>query len=82
VYYATRYPEALPLKNIDAETVGEAIMEMFTRVGVPREVLSDRGTQFTSAVMNEVSRLLSVKQLCTPPYYAQANVLVEKMNET
>jgi transposase InsO family protein len=53
-------------------------MEMFTRVGVPKEILSDRGTQFTSAVMNEVSRLLSFKQLFTTPYHAQANGLVEK----
>ena len=33
--YATRYPEAVPLKNIDPETVAEALLDMYSRVGVP-----------------------------------------------
>ena len=36
VDYATRYPEAVPLKNIDTETVAEALLDMlYSRVGVP-----------------------------------------------
>jgi len=58
--YATRYPEAVPLKDIQAETVAETLLNMFTRVGVPKEILSDRGSQFLSAVMKEMCRLLSV----------------------
>jgi len=49
--YATRYPEAVPLKDIQAEMVAEALLNMFTRVGVPTEILSDQGSQFLSAVM-------------------------------
>ena len=41
VDYATRYPEATPLKKIDTERVAEALVEIYSRVGVPREVLSD-----------------------------------------
>jgi len=33
---------------------------MFCRLGVPLEILSDLGTQFTSELMQEVSRLLSM----------------------
>ena len=47
VDYATRYPEVVPLKNIDTETVAEALLDMYSRVGVPEEVLSDLGTQFS-----------------------------------
>ena len=54
VDYATRYPEAVPLKIIDTETVAEALLDMYSRVGVPEEVLSDLGTQFTSDCMKEV----------------------------
>jgi len=46
VDYATRYPEAVPLKDIQTETVAEALVNMFTRVGVPKEILSDQGSQF------------------------------------
>ncbi|XP_076462064.1 uncharacterized protein LOC143294574 [Babylonia areolata] len=51
VDYATRYPEAIALKGIDSVTVADALWQMWTRVGVPSEVLTDRGTQFTSDVM-------------------------------
>lgn len=40
------------------------------------------GTQFTSDLMKEVGRLLSVKQLNTTPYYPMCNGLVEKFNGT
>lgn len=82
VDYATRWPEAVPLKNIDTETVAEALWVMWSRLGIPKEVLSDRGTQFTSECMTEIHRLLAIKGLRTTPYHAQCNGLVERFNGT
>jgi len=82
VDYATRYPEAAPLKDVSTETVAEALWTMWTRLGIPSEVLSDRGTQFVSAMMAEVQRLLSVHGISTSPYHAQCNGLVERFNAT
>ena len=82
VDYATRYPEAVPLKNIDVVTIAEALVEVFSRMGVPEEILSDRGSQFTSSLMKEVCRLLSLRQLFTTPYHPMANGLVERFNAT
>ena len=67
--YATRYPEAVPLKNIDTETVAEALLDLYSRVGIPEEVLCDLGTQFVSDCMQEVSRLLSIRRLTTILYH-------------
>ncbi|XP_047484209.1 uncharacterized protein LOC125035941 [Penaeus chinensis] len=78
--YATRYPEAVPLKNIDTVTVAESLVEIFSRVGVPREILSDRGSQFKSDLMSEIHRMLSVKALYTSPYHASCNGAVERLN--
>lgn len=82
VDYATRYPEAAPLKNIDSATVAEALLDMYSRVGIPEEVISDQGTQFISDYMKEFTRLLGMRQLPTSPYHAMANGLVEKFNGT
>nr|XP_027212065.1 uncharacterized protein LOC113805282 [Penaeus vannamei] len=82
VDFATRYPEAVALQNIDTASVAEALVNIFSRVGIPREVLSDRGTQFTSAMMQEVYRLLSIQSITTTPYHAMCNGLVEKFNGT
>ena len=73
VDYATRYPEAVPLKNIDTETVAEALVDIFSRLGIPEDILSDLGTRFVSDCMKEVARLLSIKQLTTTPYHPMCN---------
>ena len=82
VDYATRFPEAVPLSNIETERVAEALVDIFCRVGLPREMLSDMGTQFTSGLMSKVSRLVSMKHLTTTPYHPICNGLVEKFNGT
>ena len=65
VEYATRYPEAVPLKKIATEAVAEALLDIYSEVGIPEEVLTDQGTHFMSECMQEVSRL-SIKGLTTP----------------
>jgi transposase InsO family protein len=82
VDYATRYHEAVALPSIKTERVAEALVEVFCRVLFPREILTDRGAQFTSGVMAEMSRLISVKQLMTTPYHPMCNGLVERFNGT
>jgi len=46
--YATRYPEAVALRSIDAEHVAEELVKVFARVGIPEEILTDQGSNFTS----------------------------------
>ncbi|PIK60000.1 hypothetical protein BSL78_03079 [Apostichopus japonicus] len=82
VDYATRYPEAVPMKTIEAESVAEELLGIYSRLGFPKEVLTDQGSQFVSGVMKEVSRLLSIRRLTTTPYHAMCNGLVEKFNGT
>ncbi|KAK3746423.1 hypothetical protein QZH41_012761 [Actinostola sp. cb2023] len=80
VDYATRYPEAIPLRRIDTVSVADALLEVFSRVGFPNEILSDLGTQFTSDLMREICRLVAVKQLFTTPYNPKCNGLTERIN--
>ena len=82
VDYATRYPEAVALPSIDTERVAEALVEIFCRIGVPHEMLTDMGSQFTSKLLSEVSRLISLNRLTTTPYHPMCNGLVEKFNGT
>ncbi|GFO50194.1 gypsy retrotransposon integrase-like protein 1 [Plakobranchus ocellatus] len=77
VDYCTRYPEAVPLKSITTEAVAEALVDILSRVGIPKEILSDQGD-----LMAEICRLLSIRQLTTSPYHPQCNGLVERFNAT
>ena len=80
--YATRYPEAVPLKKITAEAIAEALLDINSRVGIPEEVLPDQGTHFMSEYMQQVSRLLSIKGLTSTPYHPICNGLLERWNGT
>lgn len=80
VDYATRYPEAVALPSIETERVAEALLDIFCRIGFPVEMLTDMGSQFTSSLMNEVCRLISLRQLTTTPYHPICNGLVERFN--
>ena len=82
VDYATRYPDAIALQGISTQEVAEAMVEIFSRLGIPEKILTDRGSQFTSDHMNELSRLLSIKQLTTTAYHPMCNGLVERFNGT
>ena len=80
VDFATKYPEAVALPRIETERVAEALLDVFARVGFPTKILSDKGSQFTSDLMKEVCRLISLKQLFTTPYNPKCNGLCERMN--
>ena len=79
--YATRYPEAVALPSIETERVAEALIAMFSRVGIPSEMLMEHESRVTIEVMNEVSRLLSLQQLTTTiPYRPYSKGPVERFH--
>ena len=60
VDFAAKCPEAVALPRIKTERVAEALLDVFSRVGFPTEILSDKGSQFTSDLIKEVCRLISL----------------------
>ena len=84
VDYASRYPEAVPLEKIDTESIAEALMGIFSRVGFPREILSDNGTQFVSQVA-ELDRMVTsevIRVVTEPTDWCSAMVPVVGKNGT
>ena len=80
--YATRYPEAVALRSIDAEHIAEELVKVFARVGIPEEILTDQGSNFTSQLLAELYRMLHVHPIRTSPYHPQTDGLVERFNKT
>ena len=76
------YPEAIPLRTIDAEHVAEELIKLFARVGVPQEILTDQGSNFTSQLLAELYRLLHVHAIRTSLYHPQTDGLVERFDQT
>uniref|UniRef100_A0AAQ4NNT0 Integrase catalytic domain-containing protein n=1 Tax=Gasterosteus aculeatus aculeatus TaxID=481459 RepID=A0AAQ4NNT0_GASAC len=79
--YATRYPEAVPLRSISAKSVAQALFQVISRVGIPKEILTDQGTSFMSRTLRELYELLGVKSVRTSVYHPQTDGLVERLNK-
>ncbi|XP_056598991.1 uncharacterized protein LOC130417451 [Triplophysa dalaica] len=82
VDYATRYPEAVALRNISATSVADALFRLISRVGIPKEILTDQGTAFMSRTLRELYGLLGIKTIRTSVYHPQTDGLVERFNRT
>ncbi|KAI2667015.1 Retrovirus-related Pol polyprotein from transposon 17.6 [Labeo rohita] len=82
VDYATRFPEAMPLRKATAKNIAKELFLLCTRVGIPAEILTDQGTPFMSRLMADLCRLLRVKQIRTTVFHPQTDGLVERFNQT
>ncbi|BFZ24546.1 hypothetical protein BsWGS_27585 [Bradybaena similaris] len=79
VDHASRWPEAVAMKNIDLESICESLLSIFSRFGFPKTILSDNGPQFTSALTTQVAKTLGIQQKFSSFYHPQANGLCEKL---
>ena len=49
--------------------------------GAPARLLSDRGTSFTSSIIEELCKILGIQWLETMPYHPQTSELVERLHQ-
>jgi len=64
VDHFTRYCDAIPTAKQDTETIArEFVLRIITQLGVPPKLLTDRGANFTSALIKETCKLLRIQKL-------------------
>ncbi|XP_027865809.1 uncharacterized protein LOC114140258 [Xiphophorus couchianus] len=80
--YATRYPDVYPLRSLQVKHIVRCLVDLFSRVGIPKEILTDQGTNFMSQVMKTLYDQLGVKGIRTTPYHPETDGLVERFNGT
>ena len=74
--YYTKYGEAVPLPNQEAETVVRALEEIFARHGMPSIILTDQGSNFESHLFASMCRLFGIEKRRTTPYHPRRMVFV------
>ena len=81
--YFSKWVEAYPVPNQEATTVADKIAsEWVCRYGAPHSLHSDQGTNFESAVFQEMCRLLGIEKTHTTPFHPQSDGQVERFNAT
>lgn len=79
----TRWPEAIPIADMTAETVARSILRNWiARFGVPTAITSDKGRQFESSVFSELMMLIGTSHFKTTPYHPQSNGIIERWHRT
>lgn len=77
----TRWPEAYPLKDITTSNIVDVMIRNYiSRFGVPINITTDQGGQFTSKLFTELTEMLGCFKITTSPYHPQSNGMVERFH--
>ena len=77
----TKWPEAIPLRNITSDDIARAFTDNWiSRFGVPFCVITDNGRQFDSNVWKTVMARLGIEWKHTTPYNPKCNGVVERFH--
>ena len=79
---STRFPEAVPLRNITTKTVVQALTKFFTLVGLPKSIQSDQGSNFMSGIFLQVVHELQIKQYKSTAYHPESQGALERFHQT
>ena len=82
VCMGSKWPEAIPLKSQTARAVANGMLEIFSRTGIPLQLLTDQGSQFLGSLVTHLCRDLRIDKLRTAPYHPECNGVVERMHGT
>ena len=79
---STRFPEAIPLRNIKTKSIVKALIKFFTFVGLPKSVQSDQGSNFISGIFQQVMHKLGIKQYRSSAYHPESQGALERFHQT
>ncbi len=74
-----RWPEIIHMQTTTASKTIETLRTLFTAHGLPKEVVTDNGPQFTSGEFETFSKVMAVKHIKTPAYHLASNGLAERL---
>ena len=81
VDHVSKWVEAIACKHNHHKVVMKFVNEnIFTRFGVPKAIISDKGTHFCNKTFNNILARYGVKHKVATPYHPQTSGQVELAN--
>ena len=79
----TKWADAFPIIDHKAHTVAKVLLDrLFSRFGMPEELLSDQDPEFESELIAEWCKALGVRKIRTSPYRPTTNGMLERFHRT
>ena len=79
----SKFTRAVPITDKDSATVARAFLtEWITLIGAPRQVHTDQGGEFESALFGQLCRLFKSEKTRTSSYHPSSDGTVERWNQT
>lgn len=76
--YYSRFLEILLLLSTTTSHITQKLKAVFARFGIPNEVVSDNGPQFSSAEFQELAKRLDFVHITSSPHHPQGNGHIER----
>ncbi|UYV80368.1 K02A2.6-like [Cordylochernes scorpioides] len=78
----SKWIEAIPMRETTTRKTIEQLRRLFSSYGLPEELVSDNGPQFTGSEMKSFLEGNGIKQTLIPAYHPQSNGLAERAVRT
>ena len=78
----SKWPEVIPMATTTAAKTIECLREIFARHGLPEQLVSDNGPQFTSDEFAHFLKTNGIKHIRSAPYHPATNGLAERFVQT
>ena len=80
--YHSKFPVLRKMHNTTSTSVTTVMKEAFSMFGVPAEIVSDNGPQFSGKPFQEMCAKWNIKHTTSSPRYPRSNGLAERMVRT
>ena len=78
----SKWPEVRIMSSTSAEKTIDVLRDIFSTHGLPEQVVTDNGPQFTSQEFANFMKLNGIRHTKCAPYHPASNGLVERFNQT
>ena len=80
--YFSRFPEVVKLTTTTSGSIISTLKSIFSRFGIPEEVVSDNGPQYASREFQDFGKAYNFKHTTSSPHFPQSNGHAERAVQT
>ena len=78
----SKWPKVIQMSSTTANSTIRVLRHLFARYGLPVQVVTDNGPQFTAAEFSQFLKCQGIKHIKSSPYHPSTNGLAERFVQT